>query len=106
MTAETLPTVEEALEEIRRKPLVDLWPTVAVALDVSRGTVYDAAARGEIEVIGIGRLTPVRGLRPVRASRSLAEKAPNPRSSTRSPRRNASTISSNIALTTFSMSRS
>jgi len=56
MTAETLPTVEEALEEIRRKPLVDLWPTVAVALDVSRGTVYDAAARGEIEVIGIGRL--------------------------------------------------
>jgi hypothetical protein len=27
-----------------------------VALDVSRGTVYDAAARGEIEVIGIGRL--------------------------------------------------
>jgi hypothetical protein len=27
-----------------------------VALDVSRGTVYDAAARGEIEAIGIGRL--------------------------------------------------
>src|SRR5215471_14983667 len=40
------------------------------------------------------------------ASRSLAEKAPNPRSSTRSPRRKASIISFSIALTTFSMSRS
>jgi hypothetical protein len=48
---------------------------------------------------------PVRGLRPVRASRSLTEKAPNPRSSTRSPRRRAWTISSNITLTIFSMSR-
>jgi hypothetical protein len=51
-----LPTVEEAIEEIRRKPLVDLWPTVAVALDVSRGTVYAAAERGEIEVLEVGRL--------------------------------------------------
>jgi len=56
MTAETLPTVEEALEEIRRKPLVDLWPTVAVALDVSRGTVYAEAERGNIAVLEIGRL--------------------------------------------------
>jgi hypothetical protein len=51
-----LPTVEEALEEIRRKPLVNLWPTVAVALDCSRGTVYAAAARGEIDVLEVGRL--------------------------------------------------
>ena len=56
MTAKNLPTVEEALEEIRRKPLVDLWPTVAVALDVSRGTVYAEAERGNIDVLEIGRL--------------------------------------------------
>jgi hypothetical protein len=29
-TAEALPTVEECIEEIRRKPLVNLWPTLAV----------------------------------------------------------------------------
>jgi hypothetical protein len=51
-----LPTVEEAIEEIRTKPLVSLWPTVAVVLDVSRSTVYDAAARGEIDVMEVGRL--------------------------------------------------
>jgi hypothetical protein len=51
-----LPTVEEALEEIRRKPLVNLWPTVGVALDISRGAVYAAAGRGEIEVMEVGRL--------------------------------------------------
>ena len=51
-----LPTVEEAMEEIRTKLLVSLWPTVAVVLDVSRSTVYDAAARGEIDVMeNVGR---------------------------------------------------
>jgi len=50
--------------------------------------------------------TPVRGLRPVCAARILAENAPKPRSSTRSPRRKASIISFSIALTTLSMSRS
>ena len=33
-----------------------------------------------------GTLSPVRGLRPVRAWRCLVEKAPKPRNSTRSPR--------------------
>jgi len=51
-----LPTVEEAIEEIRRKPLVDLWPTVAVLLDCSRGTVYEEAKRGNIDVLDVGRL--------------------------------------------------
>ena len=32
MVAEKLPSIEEALEEIRRKPLVDLWPTVGARL--------------------------------------------------------------------------
>src|SRR5271170_1672624 len=50
-------------------------------------------------------LSPVRGLRPTRASRRLTENAPNPRSSTRSPRANAAAISSKIAVTITSTSR-
>ena len=42
---------------------------------------------------------PVRGLRPRRASRRFTEKAPKPRSSTRSPRASASAMVSRIALT-------
>ena len=56
MTKKALPTVEEAISEIKQKPVVDLYPTVAVALDVSRGAVYAAAERGEIEVMEVGRL--------------------------------------------------
>src|SRR5690349_10272656 len=48
---------------------------------------------------------PVRGLRPVRAGRFFTEKAPKPRSSTRSPRAMAATISFRMALTMFSTSR-
>jgi hypothetical protein len=48
-------TVEEALEQIRRKAAVDLWPTVGLALGLSRGSVYEAAIRGEIEVLTYGR---------------------------------------------------
>src|SRR5262249_46055352 len=51
-----------------------------------------------------GTWAPVRGLRPARAGRCLTEKAPKPRSSTRSPRAKAATISSRIALTMFSTS--
>jgi hypothetical protein len=56
MTAKVLPTVEEAIDEIPTKPVVALWPTVALALGVSRGTVYAAAERGEIDVLEVGRL--------------------------------------------------
>jgi hypothetical protein len=56
MTARALPTIEEAIDEICTKPVVALWPTVAVVLDVSRGTVYAAAERGEIDVLEVGRL--------------------------------------------------
>jgi hypothetical protein len=48
-------TLEEALEQIRRKAAVDLWPTVGLALGLSRGSVYEAAIRGEIEVLTFGR---------------------------------------------------
>jgi hypothetical protein len=38
---ERLPTVEEVVEELKRKPLVDLWPTLAVAYGVSKTPVGD-----------------------------------------------------------------
>jgi hypothetical protein len=47
--------VKDALEEIRSKPVVPLWPHVGLVLDMSRGSVYQAAARNEIDVIRVGR---------------------------------------------------
>ena len=41
-------TIEEALERIRKQATVDLWPAVELALGLSRGSVYEAAIRGEI----------------------------------------------------------
>jgi hypothetical protein len=52
-------TSEQALHHIRTKAVVDLWPTAAIALDLSRWGVYEAAKRGEIEVIELGRLKKV-----------------------------------------------
>jgi hypothetical protein len=48
-------TVDEALVEVATKPVVDLWPTVAVLLNLGRDGVYDAANRGEIELLELGR---------------------------------------------------
>src|SRR5690606_10666536 len=50
-------------------------------------------------------VSPVRGLRPLRAGRFFTEKAPKPRSSTRLPSARAFVISSNTAPTMFSTSR-
>jgi len=55
-TAEVLPTVEECIAEIRRKPLVNLWPTLAVLYDVSKGKIYQMAELGEVDVLKTGRL--------------------------------------------------
>jgi hypothetical protein len=49
-------TLQEALEELRTKPLVSLWPTAGKVLGLSRGSTYAAANRGEIEVMEFGRL--------------------------------------------------
>jgi len=49
-------TVEEAIEEIKRKPTVRLWPTIAKLRGISKGAVYAAAERGEIDVLKTGRL--------------------------------------------------
>ena len=52
-------TTEEAIEEIRSKPVVSPWPVVGVVLGLSKGATYDAIRRGEIEVIEVGRLKKV-----------------------------------------------
>jgi hypothetical protein len=49
-------TLEQALKEIRTKPVVPLWPHAGLALGLSRGGVYAAAARKEIDVLEVGRL--------------------------------------------------
>jgi hypothetical protein len=54
--AALLTTLEEALAEIQTKPLVDLYPPVAIVYGVSRGTVYEMARRGEVDVLEVGRL--------------------------------------------------
>src|SRR5262249_13667584 len=56
MTKDALPTQDEAVAEIKKKGVVSLWPTVAVVLGMSRGSVYAAAQRGDIEIIKVGRL--------------------------------------------------
>ena len=46
--------LETALEELRTKPTVSLWPVVATVLSMSRGSVYQAAHSGEIDTIRVG----------------------------------------------------
>lgn len=53
---ENMMTLEEAMMEIRTKPVVPLWPQVGLVLGLSRGGVYAAAARKEIDVMEVGRL--------------------------------------------------
>ena len=48
--------IEDVLREIRSRPTVPLWPHVALALRMSRGSVYEAARRGEIDIVRYGRL--------------------------------------------------
>jgi hypothetical protein len=59
MSEEQLPTIQECIEEIRTKPTVPPWPTLGVALELSKGGVYDAVRRGDFETIRIGRLIKV-----------------------------------------------
>lgn len=49
------PLWAEILEEIRTKPTVPIWPHAGVALGLPKATTYDAARRGEIEVLRFGR---------------------------------------------------
>jgi hypothetical protein len=52
---ETPPTIEEALAEIRTKPVVKVWPTVGVVLGLSRGGTCSAVKDGTIDTIPIGK---------------------------------------------------
>jgi hypothetical protein len=45
----------DIMEDIKTKPTVPLWPHAGAAYDLSRGATYQAAARGEIEVVRIGK---------------------------------------------------
>jgi hypothetical protein len=48
--------IEDAIKEVRTKPLVPLWPTAGTFLGLSRSATYAAAVRGDIDVAPIGRL--------------------------------------------------
>jgi hypothetical protein len=47
--------LKEILRDIKTKPTVPLWPHAGAAYDLSRGATYQAAHRGEIEVVRIGK---------------------------------------------------
>jgi len=46
--------LKDAIREIQTKPTVPLWPHIGLALNLSRGSVYAAARRKEIETVKIG----------------------------------------------------
>jgi hypothetical protein len=48
--------IEDAIKEVRTKPLVPLWPTTGAVLGLSRSATYAAVSRGEVDVVRIGRL--------------------------------------------------
>ncbi len=75
------------------------------ALLFSRSRISLPVLKNGTDFCATETCAPVRGLRPVRAGRFFTEKAPKPRSSTRSPRAIAATISLRMALTMFSTSR-
>jgi len=52
-------TDEEIRRQIMTKLTVPIWPHTCKALGVGRGAGYDAAARGEIPTVAIGRRRPV-----------------------------------------------
>ena len=58
MSKDATLTLEQALNEIKTKPVVDA-PVVCAAFDISREAFYAAIERGEIEVLEIGKLTKV-----------------------------------------------
>jgi hypothetical protein len=47
--------VKQALEEIKTRPLVPLWPHLGLVLDMSRGSVYEAVRKGQIDVLRYGK---------------------------------------------------
>jgi hypothetical protein len=48
--------IADAMHELTTKPVIPLWPTAAAILGCSRSEIYALAARGEIDVLSVGRL--------------------------------------------------
>ena len=54
-TAEPRPTSTQMLPDAETRPVVPVWPTAGRALGLGRSATYDAAERGDIPTIRIGR---------------------------------------------------
>jgi hypothetical protein len=50
---------EVALPNPEEKPTVSLWPTAGQAIGLSRTSTYEAARRGEIPTIRVGKVIRV-----------------------------------------------
>ena len=46
--------LEDALADLKSKPVIPIYPHLALLLDTSRGSAYGAVNRGEIECVRIG----------------------------------------------------
>ena len=46
--------LQDALEDIRTKPVVPVWPHMGLVFGCSRGQSYAMVSRNEIEVVRIG----------------------------------------------------
>jgi hypothetical protein len=58
MSGEAQPTPDEMMKAIMSRPTVPLWPHAGWAHNLSRGGTYQAANRGEIATIKLGRKRP------------------------------------------------
>jgi hypothetical protein len=52
-------SMKEARKRLERSVLLPLWPEVGEILGLSRNATYDAATRGDIKIIPLGRLKRV-----------------------------------------------
>jgi hypothetical protein len=58
------------LRHRQARPVIDLWPDVGEILGISRQSTYNAAYRGEIPTIRIGRRLVVPGCQAASHARS------------------------------------
>lgn len=52
-------SMKETRKRLESRPLLPLWPETGEILGLSRGATYDAANRGDIKTISLGRLKRV-----------------------------------------------
>jgi hypothetical protein len=56
---ETQMSLDEVREMLAKEPTVPLWPDAAKALGLTRNHAYNAAIKGDIQVLQFGRLKRV-----------------------------------------------